>query len=365
MAENEDFYENDWGNKKSEYYERNKNKNDDENYIEEEEEAIKIQQAKLKKLREVNLLDSEDEEEDKVVKVNKVDIYDLNSSESEDSDDGITKGKKKSQKAKKAKTMRIDTKEDKDEIVQILKNIKIHISEIEENVKPVKEILKDQAKLKVNQTQEYLENKEKVHLLYTIYMLFYIYYKNQTKISEHHPVFKKMFYLKTLIESMKPVDESVFQEIDKILKLLEAKQIMEEDNRDDSADENADDSSNNIFLNKKRAKDVASENMLRISQIKSQQAEKERKKKQNLVEEIDYKNEMGQRLANEQILKARGIYRKRKKWQGNTKLHLREKYTKKQKERKNMVRLYEGKPEVYGGEITGIRRDLVRSTKFK
>jgi hypothetical protein len=72
----------------------------------------------------------------------------------------------------------------------------------------------------------------------------------------------------------------------------------------------------------------------------------------------------GVKLANENLLKARGIYRKRPKYQGNAKLHNREKFEKKQKIRKNMVKEYEGKPEVYGGEATGIRRDLIRSTKI-
>ena len=70
-------------------------------------------------------------------------------------------------------------------------------------------------------------------------------------------------------------------------------------------------------------------------------------------------------MANDNLLKARGLYRKRKRYQGNAKLHNREKFEKKQKIRKNMVKEYEGKPEVYGGEVTGIRRDLIRSTKIK
>jgi hypothetical protein len=83
-----------------------------------------------------------------------------------------------------------------------------------------------------------------------------------------------------------------------------------------------------------------------------------------LIAEIDNKNKKGIRLVNENILKARGIYRKSKNYQGNAKLVNREKFAKKQKIRKNYVKEYEGKPEVYGGEATGIRRDLIRSTKI-
>ena len=88
------------------------------------------------------------------------------------------------------------------------------------------------------------------------------------------------------------------------------------------------------------------------------------KKEENEKKEIDMKNDFAVRKANKEVLKARGIYRKRKKYQGNAKLMNREKFYKKEKERRKMIKEYEGKPEVYMGEATGIRRDLVRSTKI-
>ena len=88
------------------------------------------------------------------------------------------------------------------------------------------------------------------------------------------------------------------------------------------------------------------------------------KKEENEKKEIDMKNDFAIRKANKEVLKARGIYRKRKKYQGNAKLMNREKFYKKEKERRKIIKEYEGTPEVYMGEATGIRRDLVRSTKI-
>ena len=88
------------------------------------------------------------------------------------------------------------------------------------------------------------------------------------------------------------------------------------------------------------------------------------KKEENEKKEIDMKNSFAIRKANKEVLKARGIYRKRKKYQGNAKLMNREKFYKKEKERRKMVKEYQGKPDVYMGEATGIRRDLIRSTKI-
>ena len=88
------------------------------------------------------------------------------------------------------------------------------------------------------------------------------------------------------------------------------------------------------------------------------------KKEENEKKEIEMKNDFAIRKANKEVLKARGIYRKRKKYQGNAKLMNREKFYKKEKERRKYVKDYVGKPDVYMGEATGIRRDLIRSTKI-
>jgi len=73
---------------------------------------------------------------------------------------------------------------------------------------------------------------------------------------------------------------------------------------------------------------------------------------------------MGTRLANANVLKSKGIVRKRKPNQGNAKLHLREKYDAKMNKRKNYVKDFVGKPDYYGGEETGIRRDIIKGTKL-
>ena len=88
------------------------------------------------------------------------------------------------------------------------------------------------------------------------------------------------------------------------------------------------------------------------------------KNKENEKKEIDMKNNFAIRKANKEVLTARGIYRKRKRYQGNAKLMNREKFYKKEKERRRNVKEYVGKPDVYTGEATGIRRDLIRSTKI-
>lgn len=381
--DNYDDIDNNWGNKHSDYYEgRYKKEND--NFIEEEEAAIKLQQAKLKKLKEMNLLDSEDEAETQKEKEPKIkkklkgkavkpaknseSHFDLNSSGSDS----------ELKKNKKSKAL---NKEEKEEMLQILKNVKLHINEIEENTTPIIEILKTESlDDKLTNTISYLKFKKNLHLIYTIYNLFSLNYKNQKNISDHHPVWKKILMTKNHIDGLKEKNSKIFGEIDNLLQTIEQNKNLSvaedlessNDPADDNEDEQQEESSienedvvEQKFLNRKRTKDFITETKNKLTQLKEKKKQKIEKEKDKIMKEVDNKNLLGQRLANENILKARGLFRKRKKYQGNARLHLREKYYKKEKLRKNMVKEYTGKPEVYGGEATGIRTHLIRSTNIR
>jgi len=123
-------------------------------------------------------------------------------------------------------------------------------------------------------------------------------------------------------------------------------------------------SNNNNDINA-AMEEIAKSNYNKLKEIKEKKNRIMEKNKNKIEEEHLDKIEKGERLANKNMLKSRGIYRKRKQYQGNAKVHNREKFMKKEKIRKNMVKEYSSKPDVYIGETTGIRRDLIRSTKFK
>ena len=101
-----------------------------------------------------------------------------------------------------------------------------------------------------------------------------------------------------------------------------------------------------------------------FNKLKKEKEVLDKQKKENEKKDIEMKNNLAIRKANKQVLEAKGITRKRKRYQGNAKLMNREKFYKKEKQRQKMVKDYIGKPDVYTGEATGIRRDLIRSTKI-
>jgi len=458
----------DWGSKRTDYYSRNKNNKDDNDFLEEEEEAKKIQMEKLKKLQEANLLESDDEsvEEKKLIK--KISLY---SSDEEENGEKIVNNKmgllKKSDNDNKNKKGKISllnsvskisektyTNEELSEFSQILKNIKINVDELNENILTIEQVLENE-ELKLEQTLNYFKLKKQAHLLYITYLNFYLYFKSKGKINDHHPVIKKMYFLKSIINSDKEHKEKIFEKIDKTLELinernnledeenlygeednlddldendlelneeeeLENDEIEEEEddfNLDDEAEDdelNADDildlnedfedenkkddkkknkkrdNEKSLLKNKRNKPDsildidfnneknkvnsnnkkenvqyFVQENIEKLQSLKEKKEKLSEKAELQNKKEFEEKLDMGVRLANKNMLKARGIYRKRKQYQGNAKVHNREKYLKKQKLRKNMVKEYEGKPDVYIGETTGIRRDLIRSTKIR
>jgi len=478
------FEEYDWGSKRTDYYSKNKKNKDDDDFLEEEEEAKKIQMEKLKKLQEAKLLDSDEESFKETKKIKKISLY---SSDEEDNNktgngnlsllkNNNINNNDKSRKTKKSLLLNSSSKlpeksfsqDELTEFTQILKNIKINSDELNENVLPIEQVLESED-LKLEKTLNYFQMKKHTHSLYITYLTFYLYFKSIGKINDHHPVIKKMYFLKSIINSDKENKEKIFEKIDKTLELINEKKDLEEQNEnieeelekdenqdldlnesnednidsgeeeyeeddfdldeeDDNNEElNAEDildlnddfeeekldskktknnlnkknNQENLLLKNKRIKPdsildidfnineknnkskknqnidlIENKNNKDIDKFVQENIEKLqalKEKKEKLAENIKIKNdkehtdkiEMGIRLANKNLLKSRGIYRKRKQYQGNAKVHNREKYLKKQKLRKNMVKEYDGKPDVYIGETTGIRRDLIRSTKIQ
>ena len=138
--------------------------------------------------------------------------------------------------------------------------------------------------------------------------------------------------------------------------------IKENEDFDEHEDED-----NNNYDNEEEEADEDSfikEQYKSFNKLKKEKELLDKQKNEKEKKDIEMKNNFAIRKANKQVLEAKGITRKRKRYQGNAKLMNREKFYKKEKERKKLVKDYVGKPDVYTGEATGIRRDLIRSTKI-
>jgi hypothetical protein len=304
------------------------------------------------------------------------------------------------------------SKEDKEEISQLFKNIKVSLTDYNQKVTPVSQIASEN---KLESSNKYFNAKGSMIKTYLAYQLLYGLLKAKGILNDHHPIITKLIYLKSLLDKSKRIDDSVmpelvnafdeeeeeledgsddelFEENEKILKQNENKlnqnRILQDDSDDDVESHPESITAKNTKMNSKMHKNNGNqfdskmlgkkknsnyeieedkfykENVESLKKTKEKLKDKEKKMEHKLKAEIAEKERLGQRVANENIIKSRGLYRKRKKYQGNAKLHLREKFHKKMLKRKNYVKEYTGKPLNYAGEATGIRDDLVRATKL-
>jgi hypothetical protein len=410
-------YDNEWGSKKQKYYSMNKRENNssesDSDFIEDEKEAIRLQKLRAEKIKKAKILTEEEEiseEKEKEKKENEIN-KDIEFKTVE------IDTKKILENISTLKYSLEEIQNTEDEIKVFEENKKLN-----SNLPKTLEYLKQYKKINILNSANILFNiiatlnkKMTGHhpsIKNTAIMNFLLNKNNEKNEEIQNNIEKILINLdkkedKDLNKEEEEIeDESINDENEEEIEDLEDNN--EEENEEEEEEE---EQMINILLNeipeklkkelkkpsflskkKRREKDLDDKNKEidikknenfdndsleeedEDSFIKEQyksfnklNKEKEMldiKKEENEKKEIDMKNSFAIRKANKEVLKARGIYRKRKKYQGNAKLMNREKFYKKEKERRKMVKEYQGKPDVYMGEATGIRRDLIRSTKI-
>ena len=392
--------ENEWGNKKEKYYSMNHRDEEDSDYIEEEKEAIRIQKMRLEKIKKSKLLNEIEEEDEKKV----------------------IKPKKKEEEKKNIiiNTDKLfeDLKTTENIINEVNDNFKDKINKLSKinGIDKTIEYLKLNKNIHLSLAACYLFgiinslNKKMTNhhpSIKTIALVNYI-LKNNDKNEEE--IENK---LKEIIDNINNSDDDKnenknIQNNENIIKndeeIENENEEEEEENNEFEEDENEEKEEEELdeefeidtsskkknlikdskikntspLLNKKRNRkdeenlnekkekieNKSENNILKKEKEKEKEKINEKKRLEELQKEIKRKNDLMIRKANREVLLARGIVRKRKSYAGNAKLVNREKYYKKEKERKNHIKEFVGAPDVYGGEVTGMRRDLIRSTKL-
>ncbi len=118
-------------------------------------------------------------------------------------------------------------------------------------------------------------------------------------------------------------------------------------------------------LAKKKAEEEAAEaeRQAKKRELKLQKKEKAKEERAELDKQIDHQNESIMRNVNYMIMKSKGLTRKRKKIDRNSRVKFREKYRKALQKRKSRVNEFqEGPKGKYGGETSGLKVGLIKST---
>ena len=413
-------YDNEWGTKKQKYYSMNKRENNlsesDSDFIEEEKEAIRLQKLRAQKIKKAQILNEDEEisEKSNDKNKNKKIENDLNKEISFKTVEIDTKKIFDNFETLKYNLEEIQTAEDEIKILE--ENKKINLSNTLEYLKQYKKInLINSANIIFNIISTLNQKMTGHHpSIKNIAIMNFLLNKNSEKNEEIQKQIEQII----INLQKKDINNIELNNLEEENEEIEDDYLNEENEEEEEDEIDENNNNNNInkkypiinsllpikqekikkpsFLlkKKKREKDEtknkeidkkANENFDINSDINENEEEEdsfikeqyksfnklnkekeliEKEKEEKEKKEIKDKNDFAIRKANKEVLKARGIYRKRKKYQGNAKLMNREKFYKKEKERRKMVKEYEGKPDVYMGEATGIRRDLIRSTKI-
>ena len=412
MSEDNEF-ENEWGTKKQKYYSMNKRENNssesDSDFIEEEKEAIRLQKLRAQKIKKAQLLNEEEENENNLEKKeNELDknisfkILEIDGKKILENIDTIKNSLEEIQTTEDEINIFQDNQKLNNKLPKTLEYLKLYqkinlinsanvlfniISTLEQKMTGHHPSIKNTAIMNFLLNKNSEKNEQIQNEIEKILLNLEKKDNNEENIEENEfeqeeeneeleneelEEFEEEEEIEQIKNKEIKSNNLLMEKIDKIKKpsfLSKKKRREEKENKeiDKKANENFEINSESDKSNDENSNSDDSfikEQYKSFNKLNKEKELLDKEKENQEKKEIEKKNDFAIRKANKEVLKARGIYRKRKKYQGNAKLMNREKFYKKEKERRKLVKEYEGKPDVYMGEATGIRRDLIRSTKI-
>ena len=427
MSEDNEF-ENEWGTKKQKYYSMNKRENNssesDSDFIEEEKEAIRLQKLRAQKIKKAQLLNEEEENENNLEKKNlekkeneldkniSFKILEIDGKKILENIDTIKNSLEEIQTTEDEINIFQDNQKLNNKLPKTLEYLKLYqkinlinsanvlfniISTLEQKMTGHHPSIKNTAIMNFLLNKNSEKNEQIQNEIEKILLNLEKKDNNEENIEENEfeqeeeneeleneeleneeleneelEEFEEEEEIEQIKNKEIKSNNLLMEKIDKIKKpsfLSKKKRREEKENKeiDKKANENFEINSENDKSNDENSNSDDSfikEQYKSFNKLNKEKELLDKEKENQEKKEIEKKNDFAIRKANKEVLKARGIYRKRKKYQGNAKLMNREKFYKKEKERRKLVKEYEGKPDVYMGEATGIRRDLIRSTKI-
>uniref|UniRef100_A0A3Q2QW53 UTP3 small subunit processome component n=1 Tax=Fundulus heteroclitus TaxID=8078 RepID=A0A3Q2QW53_FUNHE len=358
-----------WGTKKKMFYNSDylatKGKSQEEldaEEEEEEEEAKNIQKRLAANLSEedydLNFFQEfavEEKDEDKPVEKQEKIVKDL---------------KQMSQK-EKMKLLRKDSPE----LLELIQDFKAKLTELKDELQPLVQMVKDGV-IPAGKGADYLKTKQQLYLNYCTNISFYLVLKAKRIPAHNHPVIERLLAYRNLINELGTVDARLAPELRQLLtggekdkrlsspaegrntrtpseKEKDAGETLPESG--DSADSDLDEEAALRFY-----KEV--EERVKLKRKSKNPEELEENDEGEADEEVDLDAKRG---ITYQMAKNKGLTPKRKKIDRNPRVKHREKYRRAKIRRKGQVREVRREETRYGGEVSGIRAGVKKSTKLK
>ncbi|CAH3161254.1 unnamed protein product [Porites lobata] len=310
-------------------------------------------------------------------------------------------------KLSKAEKIQILVK-DSPELFQLIDEFKSKLKEVIERVHPLVKMAR--AGQIPKEGANYLELKHQLYLNYCINIGFYLLLKAKKLSARDHPVMERLVQYQKLIKELEPLDEKLKPEIEELLSQsrvfnknavqeksktgsvqskittknasknpVKLSALLDEDEDEDSSTRAKTEEKEETLSQRKKEKrrkrktEVETEVMDPLEYYEAVKLQKKRKKEakeaafrfseQQEIEEGDV--EEGKRGITYEISQNKGLTAKKKKELRNPRVKHRKKFYKAKIKRKSQVREVVNEQNRYGGEATGIRSHLTRSTKIK
>ncbi|KAM4740422.1 something about silencing protein 10 isoform 2-T2 [Anableps anableps] len=358
-----------WGTKKKMFYDTDyvttKGKSQEEldaEEEEEEEEAKNIQKRLATNLSEEDYdlkffqeFAAVEKDEDKTVEKQEKIVKDL---------------KQMSQKEK----MKL-LKKESPELLELIQDFKAKLTELKDELEPLMQMVKD-GKIPAGKGTDYLKTKQQLYLNYCTNISFYLVLKAKRIPAHNHPVIERLLTYRNLINELSAVDARLAPEFRKLLagdekgksssRPTEGKKTKIPSEKEKDSGETPPESGDSDS-------DSDEEAALRFYKEVEERVKLKRKRKNpEKMEENDDEDEGDEeqdpdakRGITYQMAKNKGLTPKRKKIDRNPRVKHREKFRRAKIRRKGQVRDVRREETRYGGEVSGIRAGVKKSTKLK
>ncbi|XP_064421015.1 something about silencing protein 10 isoform X1 [Latimeria chalumnae] len=369
-----------WGQKKKMYYDtdymsdnytKSKNKEEEDAEAEEEEQEAQNIQKRL-----VGNLSEED--------------YGLDFIQAFAEQQGAGKEMEKEEKiAKDLKKMSLKEKlkllkKESPEFLELIEDFKMKLAELKDELQPLME-MQQEGEIPPGKGADYLHMKYQLYLNYCTNISFYLVLKAKRIPVHNHPVIERLVTYRNLINDLAAVDSRLSPEIQQLLvrvktgkrnvgdteKLLRSKKSAI--SQSVVAAETHSKTTKTEILNLEVPEDSDSEmdeeaalqyyrEMEEKIKLKRKRGKKEEELEEEPVEETDPDAKRG---ITYQIAKNKGLTPKRNKINRNPRVKHREKFRRALVRRKGQVREVRKEEHRYGGELSGIRAGVKKSTKLQ
>uniref|UniRef100_H3ANW7 UTP3 small subunit processome component n=1 Tax=Latimeria chalumnae TaxID=7897 RepID=H3ANW7_LATCH len=359
-----------WGQKKKMYYDtdymsdnytKSKNKEEEDAEAEEEEQEAQNIQKRL-----VGNLSEED--------------YGLDFIQAFAEQQGAGKEMEKEEKiAKDLKKMSLKEKlkllkKESPEFLELIEDFKMKLAELKDELQPLME-MQQEGEIPPGKGADYLHMKYQLYLNYCTNISFYLVLKAKRIPVHNHPVIERLVTYRNLINDLAAVDSRLSPEIQQLLvrvktgkrnvgdteKLLRSKKsaISQSVVAAETHSKVPEDSDSE--MDEEAALQYYREMEEKIK-LKRKRGKKEEELEEEPVEETDPDAKRG---ITYQIAKNKGLTPKRNKINRNPRVKHREKFRRALVRRKGQVREVRKEEHRYGGELSGIRAGVKKSTKLQ